>query len=173
VLGIGHGHNLHHAVTHVPLIVVGPGVQPGLRIQQRVGLTDIFPTVSALTGLDVPSEVQGRSLTALLQGREGVARPYLSESIAYGHEKKAFYTQDGWLLLIPSSEAESGQLFNLREDPLESHNLWGERPEKVSELRAAYKRFARGLNEHEGRVQEIDAQERKALQELGYIDEDS
>jgi arylsulfatase A-like enzyme len=54
--------------THVPLIVVAPGVTTaGSRTQTAVSLMDVYPTLAELAGLDVPMHVEGQSLVELLQ----------------------------------------------------------------------------------------------------------
>jgi arylsulfatase A-like enzyme len=54
--------------THVPLIVVAPGVTTaGSRSAQPVSLMDIYPTLAELSGLPVPGHVQGESLVPQLR----------------------------------------------------------------------------------------------------------
>jgi arylsulfatase A-like enzyme len=54
--------------THVPLIVVAPGVTtPGSRSAHAVSLMDIYPTLVELAGLEKPAHVEGRSLVPLLE----------------------------------------------------------------------------------------------------------
>jgi len=43
--GVDHGWNVYRELIHVPLIVLGPGVPPHLRIRQAVETRDIFATV--------------------------------------------------------------------------------------------------------------------------------
>jgi arylsulfatase A-like enzyme len=54
-------------VTHVPLIIVAPGLTvPGSRTGAPVSLMDIYPTLAELTGLPVPGHVEGQSLVPLI-----------------------------------------------------------------------------------------------------------
>jgi len=54
--------------TRVPLIVVAPGVTtPGSRSAEAVSLMDIYPTLAELAGLDVPSHIEGQTLSPLLR----------------------------------------------------------------------------------------------------------
>jgi arylsulfatase A-like enzyme len=46
----GHGYDLYREVLHVPLIIAGPGVPQGLRIQHPVGIRELFSTVLDLAG---------------------------------------------------------------------------------------------------------------------------
>ena len=51
----GHGVDLHREVLHVPLIVAGPGIPAGRRIDRLVSLRELFPTVLDLAlGEKVP-----------------------------------------------------------------------------------------------------------------------
>ncbi len=65
-----HGDDLYDASTRVPLILAGPGVDPGVR-QDLAELTDLAPTIYGLLGLAAPEGMDGRDL--LLGGR-GTAR---------------------------------------------------------------------------------------------------
>lgn len=54
--------------THVPLIVVAPGVTTaGARTDAPVSLMDVYPTVADLTGVGSPGHVEGRSLRRLIE----------------------------------------------------------------------------------------------------------
>ena len=54
--------------THVPLIIVAPGItEPGSRSQAPVSTLDIYPTVAAIAGLDPPDHLEGHSLLPLLR----------------------------------------------------------------------------------------------------------
>ncbi len=55
----------------VPLIVVGPGVPAGRKVDDLVENIDLRPTFSALGSASVPAEVDGHSLVALLHGGQG------------------------------------------------------------------------------------------------------
>ena len=46
---------------HVPLILMGPGVEPG-QLDERVSTVDIAPTLAALIGLGTPQDLDGRDL---------------------------------------------------------------------------------------------------------------
>lgn len=65
---MSHAYSLHDTLIHVPLIVRYPELFPaGQRVTQQVQLTDLFPTVLDVLGLDLPSvrqELQGVSLLA-------------------------------------------------------------------------------------------------------------
>lgn len=65
---------LYDGGTRVPLIVRWPGVaRAGHVSADLVTLTDLAPTILEAAGLDVPADMTGRSLRALLDGRTSAA----------------------------------------------------------------------------------------------------
>jgi len=55
---------------HVPLIVMGPGIPPGLTVEEIVENVDLCPTFTELGGAVAPASVDGRSLVPLLHGQK-------------------------------------------------------------------------------------------------------
>lgn len=58
----GHAHNLYQQALHVPLILSGPGIEPGSVVPQNVGQFDVMPTILGLLHLPVPDHVDGIDL---------------------------------------------------------------------------------------------------------------
>ncbi|GIF40944.1 arylsulfatase A-like enzyme [Actinoplanes xinjiangensis] len=54
--------------VNVPLVVAGPGIEPGRSAAQVVANVDLRPTFADWAGLPAPSETDGRSITPLLSG---------------------------------------------------------------------------------------------------------
>jgi len=52
--------------THVPIMFVGPGIQP-MKIHRRVHPIDVAPTMSALLKMSPPAAAQGNVLTEVIQ----------------------------------------------------------------------------------------------------------
>jgi len=110
---------LWHDSTHVPLIVVAPGVtQPGSRSDVPVSLMDLYPTLTELAGLDTPGHVEGRSLVPLLTDpesrwdREAVVTTFGYRNHAVSGDRYRYLTYaDG-----------SEELYDLQTDPNEWHN---------------------------------------------------
>jgi len=61
-----HGNSLFEAVVRVPLLLIGPGIEPGRRVAEPVSLVDVAPTLLALLGLSAPPSFEGRSLLSRL-----------------------------------------------------------------------------------------------------------
>lgn len=65
--GQGTSHGTAHAYdTHVPLVLAGPGIAPGV-IHQRVHTVDLAPTLAALIGLAPPEDVDGVDRSPLIR----------------------------------------------------------------------------------------------------------
>jgi predicted AlkP superfamily pyrophosphatase or phosphodiesterase len=58
--GTTHGTPYHYD-SHIPLILMGPGVVPG-RYDQHTALNDLAPTVATLLGIEVPEGASGQPL---------------------------------------------------------------------------------------------------------------
>jgi arylsulfatase A-like enzyme len=54
--------------VHVPLLVRGPGVPKGIRVEALTSSVDLAPTLAELAGATLPVEPDGRSLVPLLKG---------------------------------------------------------------------------------------------------------
>ena len=144
-----------------PFLVRWPGVvTPGTVSDQLLSLTDIFATCAAIVDLDVPNEAAEDSydLLPILKGAaEGVAvRPYILQqtiSLALSIRQGAWkyldhqgsggnnYTKDGpWGMksfALPETDLSApGQLYDLRNDPGETTNLYTKHPDKVRHLKA-------------------------------------
>ena len=109
----------------VPLILNGPGVPAGLKIDQIVSLIDLAPTLVELTtGGDF--SCHGRSLTPLLHSDQP---EWQSEALAECHGQRFFYTQRilwrGNFKYIFNGFDED-ELYDLDTDPHEMHNLAGD-----------------------------------------------
>jgi len=79
---IHHGGRLHRDQLNVPLIIRGPRVKER-RIDQIVSLVDLMPTILKMAGLDIPAELDGRSLMPFL-GRKR-AKPDPVDHMAFEH----------------------------------------------------------------------------------------
>ena len=72
--------------THVPLIVVAPGVgKPGQVCQRPVNLMDIYPTLVELAGLPRKGDLDGNSLVPLLKNTSLEWRPAITTMYRGNH----------------------------------------------------------------------------------------
>lgn len=163
----------YDGTLHVPLIVAGPGVAAGKRVKERVGTVDIVPTVLDLLGARAPADVHGRSLAPLWKGsgegdaRRGYYAETLSPRISHGlGELRAWFEGPFKYIHGPRSE-----LYDLRNDPAELHNLILEDPQTAAGLRDRLTRFlertARPAEEAAAPANTAENLERLAA--LGYV----
>lgn len=119
--------NLYDPSVRVPLILSGPGLPPGRRVEALSMSYDLFPTLCALTGTPVPATVEGRSLLPLATGAQAV----LHESAWAMYRYLQRMVTDGRWKLIRYYRSERGgtdrlQLFDLQDDPWEMRDLSAE-----------------------------------------------
>src|SRR5579863_10444122 len=76
-----HGFFIYNATLHVPVIVHLPGTTAAQVVPELANLTDLMPTVLQALKIEVPAQVQGRSLLALLTPKPAEARESESRSL--------------------------------------------------------------------------------------------
>ena len=63
-----HGFFLYDETIHVPLLMKLPRDRlAGKRIENRVELVDVLPTILQSVGIAIPQEVQGQSLLGMMK----------------------------------------------------------------------------------------------------------
>ncbi len=143
----GYKGQIYEGGHRVPLIVRWPGhVNPGSLSDETVCMTDFMATFSDMLKESLPANAGEDSyslLPVILQ------KPYdkpLRESTVHHSGAGAFAIRKGdWKLIFgevehgempgdPATWFEKGSLFNLKEDPYETHNLYGEYPGVVEEM---------------------------------------
>jgi arylsulfatase A-like enzyme len=170
----------------VPLIVRPPGgVRGGARAPETVGLADLTPTMLAVAGLPIAAELPGQSLLgerprARLLFSEGgpvYPPPGQSELLAVpgcrltvaGNRGKcvAATTADFRLVLFPTREGGTYELYDRRRDLGELHDVLGELPQEADRLRRSLDAWRSSWGP-EREAGAIDDETRRALGELGY-----
>ena len=137
-----------------PLIIAGPGVkQTGGVNSALLHVMDIAPTLYELAGAEHPSQkpngkiapLQGKSLVPLLAGKSGAVR---GERDWVGWElfgNRALRRGDWKILHLLRAAGGTGewQLFNLKADPAETHDLAKDNPDQLKELVALWDEYAK------------------------------
>jgi arylsulfatase A-like enzyme len=118
--------NLYEHSIHVPLIVRGPGLPKGKRVDALHYMYDVYPTLCELVDVPVPATVESRSLVPLITGATTTARAHVCS--VYRHNQRS--VSDGrWKLIryyrsvTENVGADRLQLFDLSEDPWETRDL--------------------------------------------------
>ncbi|MHB8898437.1 MAG: sulfatase-like hydrolase/transferase [Thermoguttaceae bacterium] len=142
-LAVGHHglmgkQNLYDHSVRVPLMVCGPGVPKGTKIDTPVYLQDIMATTLELAGVAKPDHVEFKSLMPLVRGENIV--PYDAIYGAYLDSQRSV-TMDGHkLILYPA--VPKARLYDLVRDPLEMNDL-GDRPESRPIMKKLFARLLR------------------------------
>jgi choline-sulfatase len=131
-----HGRSLYNELVRVPLIIHAPGAAPRV-VAEPVSVVDVAATLLDLVGLDRPAGQNGRSLAAAVRGEGPVPdRTVLAELIADRNIARnlvaAFH---GEWKLIWDLDANAYELYSLVDDPGDTRDLAGDRPEVAAELR--------------------------------------
>lgn len=135
---LGKQNQYDHSIR-VPMMIKGPGITAGSSSDDLVYLQSIHPTALELAGIEVPSTVEFRSLTPLIQSTATPEYPAIFGS--YKGYQRMVRTRTHKLIVYP--EARQLQLFDLLEDPQEMNNLAGNAPyrETVESLFGELKRL--------------------------------
>ena len=171
-----HGRHLYTTQTHVPFIItrLGGPIEP-MRIQERVRLLDLPPTIVDIADVPPLKAIEGKSLVPLTEGGTvDLPEYFVTESAFRGHDKSAvvgpgwryYVHRDGHDGLDPEElqavgEPEIGASTNKVEDNPEIAN-------------AMKRYFETWEAEHPRRKPttiegDVSAQELEQLQSLGYL----
>lgn len=119
----------------VPLIVCVPGKKPAV-CHSLVELIDLYPTTSALCGLPVPENIQGRDLSPLFDDPSLEVR---DAAFSVAPMRKGFLLRTNDYAFIQYGEDASGgiELFDMKNDPRQFTNLASapEQQERVAAFR--------------------------------------
>ena len=119
----------------VPLVVRGPGVEPGVDEKLHYQL-DLGPTLVDLAGGDPAPAWDGRSFADALTGGKGTGRAHLVLGQGAWSCQRAVRWDD-WLLVRTYhgglKQLDPVMLFDLMDDPHEQHDIAADAPEVVAE----------------------------------------
>jgi len=135
--------NLYDHSLRVPLILAGPGIPRGERIDSPVYLQDVMPTTLELAGAEIPEHVRFRSLLPALSGEE--RQPYEAIYGAYLESQRCI-VEDGWKLVLYPQVPEA-RLYDLSSDPGERSNVVLDHPDKARALFASFLRLQEAVGD--------------------------
>jgi len=184
--GIFVGHSgLYERVIHIPLVLAGGGLPQGKRICGFVQHIDIVPTILDMLGVDSHSfNFDGKSLLSLIHGERKQLRSevFVMEAarrrfaIRNENYKYIYSPADGDLLhtfwkkrdiLFRPVYNNRIELYNLRKDPEESHNIAAENIELAKEMEHTLLEWIKNL---ETKKEEVILRNRiEGLKDLGKV----
>ena len=109
--------SLHEESARVPLIIRVPGKKPAV-CTSLVELLDLYPTASRLCGISIPSNIQGRDISAMLDDPQVTVRKAVLCS-----GKGRLLRGERWALL---DYGKTGELYDMHRDPQQYTNLYND-----------------------------------------------
>ena len=123
---------MYEESMHTPLLMHLPkGLKAKGEIREMVQNIDYAPTFLELAGAEIPSDIQGISLVPLLKGEHPKdwrkALYYHFYEYPAEHMVKRHYgvRTDRFKLIHFYNDIDTWELYDLKEDPTEMHNLYG------------------------------------------------
>ena len=161
--GYDHGKFLDLENVTIPLVLAGPGVEPG-RSPGTVSIRDLYATLLAVAGIDDPEAAAG-------DGRD-LRRPSSARRLV-GIERRQFGARARNSVRTHGAAASDGSgLVIVAEDGSRTVGPGGEREDDL--LAAARSRLDRSPVRHPGEPPDsetpVDSETRQALHELGYAE---
>ena len=126
--------------THVPFMAKWPAqINPGTSMDAPIHHNDIYSTIAAAAGVQVPQDrkIDGVDLLPYIRN-EVEGEPHQTLFWREGHQQAVLHK--GWKLIsaeqsnLPQPAPRAKWLFNLALDPTEQNNLAADNLEKVAEL---------------------------------------
>ncbi len=118
-----------------PFFVKWPAkLAAGTVVKDPVHHTDIFPTIAAASGAQLPTDRKLDGVN-LIPHAQGETHGPLHKALFWRHDHYQAVLSDGWKLQVTKRPGKSW-LFNLNDDPTEQTNLVAQHPEKVAALTA-------------------------------------
>jgi arylsulfatase len=124
--------SLYDPVLHIPLIVAGPEIPKGEVNPGLASNLDTAPTVLDLAGAQALDDAEGHSLAPLIEGKVKSANEYVFAEEDVEIPERSVRSLD--YKLIRNLWTGEEQLFALRSDPGELHDVAKANPEVVKQL---------------------------------------
>ncbi len=175
--GTLHGRTYYQEVIRVPILMRGPGIPAGKRVDTPVHLVDLPTTLFELARVPAPDGLDGIDLSQAWSSDAGLpAQRYLFAEADHNNVWEGQDVSDVRRMIRIGDEklcydTLSGvkELYDLAADPLEQNDLAAARPERVDELFAELERFMQRPVESGARVLDgVDEELQADLQRLGY-----
>lgn len=175
----GHGIDYFEDILRVPLIIYGPGLPAGTRVETPVSLVDLAATLGDLLGAEYDNTMQGESFKDLAVGRSEKTRPLYFDDVRE-HTSVDALLENGFKLV--AMRDSTYQLYDLANDPGELRDVAGAHEARIGEMlpkllahrEANQRRLTANLILLDGTGKaQLSDQEREELQKklnsLGYI----
>jgi arylsulfatase A-like enzyme/Tfp pilus assembly protein PilF len=165
----GHGFFIYDSTTHVPLIILAPGIEPR-KVKEQVRSVDLYPTICSLMQVNASQKIEGVSLAPFLLGKS-LPEPLSAYSESY--YPKFHY---GWseLKSVRTTEykyidAPRRELYRISQDTDESDNLYNSDRKKADPFEKQIAYLVQNASPELTGPRAMDDESLEKLQALGYI----
>lgn len=171
-----HGVFLYDETLHVPLLIkLALNRAGGTKVESRVGLVDVAPTLLSAAGLSVPKEMQGvplvsksspaqKSVAAQSQNRPAYAETDYPHR-AFGWSSLRAIRTGNYLFI----QAPQRELYNDSNDPAAAHNLVTTSTAVAATLASQLQQFRDKTRQTLLALAKPDPDQARKLQALGYV----
>jgi choline-sulfatase len=118
----------YEASLRVPLLVSGPGIQPGQVSGALIELIDLNPTICQLAGLPPQPHIDAQSFVPILNGD---ATEHRTETASMLDNFRCIRTREYKLI---DNYNDMLELYDLKNDPHERNNIATEKPDVLEEM---------------------------------------
>jgi arylsulfatase A-like enzyme len=136
--GLWNKHSNFEQATRSPLIIFDPRVKKRIQIKSPTEFIDIFPTLCAATGLQIPENLDGKNLMPLIKGEQISIKPFAVSQWTSAKKTGYSFRTDRYRYTVwlngkkstdPVFEEDifAEELYDYRTDPAETINLAGEK----------------------------------------------
>ena len=133
-------HTNYEQAARIPLLIAAPGIAPA-RTSALVETVDIYPTLSELAGLTMPTGLDGVSIAKVLRNpqqevRESIIHVYPRNKLLGRAIRTARHRMVEWKAPGAAATTAEYELYDYEKDPLETKNLAAAQPEILASLKA-------------------------------------
>lgn len=130
--------NMYESSMRVPLIVVGPKLLKGKKIDAFVYLQDVMPTTLELAGIKETKHIDFNSLLPLATGKVNKSS-YPTIYGAYFGKQRMYRTDNYKMIIYPT--ANKVRLYDMKNDPLEKYDLAEKKEKHKKVLKRLFKEY--------------------------------
>lgn len=169
----GHKADIYEGGHRVPFVVKWPArIKAGTKSDVTLCTTDFFATAAEIVNYDIPDNTAEDSFSFLyLLGNTTGKKPVREATVHHSIDGRFAIRQDQWKLIVwpgsggwtpPMTKKEleglpKYQLYDLKNDPGETKNLYGQNPAKVKELESLLIKYINDGRSTPGKHQKNDS----------------
>ena len=167
-------HFLFDECLRIPLLIIGKNLPKDKKITQQVRAVDIFPTVLDLMNIDIPSNIDGKSLLNLFTEKDSI------EDIAYIESNPLVLTESNDVIGVRTSEIKYFRdkndpqkrihLYDLKNDPFEDNNIADVNKDQINKYEKILQNIIKDFDNKNTEEDELNTEEiENELRKLGYL----